>query len=295
MSDHLDFELVPEMLSAYLDGELSAPERAAVDARLAESAEWRAELDDVRAARDAVRRLPAREAAEGFWDSLLATVGADDDAAHDDAAHDAVLPAVSIESRRPRRRVTWIAAAAALVIGLVAVIAVPRRSDVAPNVTAVVAQHGAQGSDSGDPVSMLAPVGPSGRVPTMSLTRRPAFLAVCALAAVAMAWPIGAWGASSNDSADAREAAWLVARTATRVAVRLLRHRRGQVDCRRRHAPVAGRGPRRRRRDRDRGRRRRHRDRRRSPHLSARPARMDRRAGRAGRRRACPVPGTAGS
>ena len=47
---------------------------------------------------------------------LLATVGADDD-----AAHDAVPPAVSIESRRPRRRVTWIAAAAALVIGLVAV------------------------------------------------------------------------------------------------------------------------------------------------------------------------------
>jgi hypothetical protein len=43
---------------------------------------------------------------------------------------------------------------------VVAVIAVPRRSQVTPNVTAVVAQHGAQGSDAGDPISMLAPVGP---------------------------------------------------------------------------------------------------------------------------------------
>ena len=61
---------------------------------------------------------------------------------------------------RPRRRTTWLAAAAAIVIGLVAVIALPHRSEVSPNVTAVVAQHGAQGSDAGDPVSMLAPVGP---------------------------------------------------------------------------------------------------------------------------------------
>ncbi len=154
MNDHLDFELVPEMLSAYLDDELSAPERDAVEARLAESAEWRTELDDVRAARDAVRALPAREAPEGFWDSLLANVEADDDAAEEPA------PVMSIESRRPRRRVAWIAAAAAIVVGLVAVIAVPRRNEVTPNVTAVVASHGAQGSDAGDPVSMLAPVGP---------------------------------------------------------------------------------------------------------------------------------------
>ncbi len=53
------------------------------------------------------------------------------------------------------------AAAAAAVAGIiVAVIVVPQRSEVTPNVTAVVAQHGAQGSDAGDPISMLAPVGP---------------------------------------------------------------------------------------------------------------------------------------
>jgi anti-sigma factor RsiW len=161
MSEHREVELVPEMLSAYLDGELSAPERDAVEARLAESAEWRAELEDVRAAREAVRALPAREAPDGFWDSLLANVEAVavDDTPGEHA--DEPAPVVSIESRRPRRRVAaWIAAAAAIVVGLVAVIAVPHRSEVTPNVTAVVASHGAQGSDSGDPVSMLAPVGP---------------------------------------------------------------------------------------------------------------------------------------
>jgi hypothetical protein len=74
-----------------------------------------------------------------------------------------VTPAavVPLAERRSRRRVAWFAAAAAAVAGIVvAVIAVPQRSEVTPNVTAVVAQHGAQGSDAGDPISMLAPVGP---------------------------------------------------------------------------------------------------------------------------------------
>jgi anti-sigma factor RsiW len=148
-----EFELVPEMLSAYLDGELDAPEQAAVEARLAESPEWRRELSEVRAARDAVRALPTRDAPDGFWDSLMTLVA--DDETDDEHAH--VVP---LEPRRRRRRVAWLAAAAAIVVGVVAVVAVPRRSDVAPNVTAVVAQHGAQGSDSGDPISTLTPVGP---------------------------------------------------------------------------------------------------------------------------------------
>jgi hypothetical protein len=46
------------------------------------------------------------------------------------------------------------------VIAVVAVFAMPHKSEVSPNVAAVVAQHGAQGSDTGEPVSMLAPVGP---------------------------------------------------------------------------------------------------------------------------------------
>ena len=43
--------------------------------------------------------------------------------------------------------------------------------------------------------------------------RRPATVALCALAALTVAWPISAWSASGSDSADAREAARLVQRT----------------------------------------------------------------------------------
>ena len=151
-------ELAPEMLSAYLDDELTAAERAAVEARLEVSPEWRAELDDVRAARAAVRNLSMRDAPAGFWDSVLAHVEGDDDDGHElvDPA-----PVVPLAEYRPRRRVAWLAASAAAVVAVVvAVVAVPHRSEVTPNVTAVVAQHGAQGSDAGDPISMLAPVGP---------------------------------------------------------------------------------------------------------------------------------------
>ncbi len=156
MSTPPEFELVPEMLSAYLDDELTATERAAVEARLGASSEWRAELEDVRAARAAVRNLPLREAPPGFWDAVRTHVEANTD---DDAAP--LAPVVPLAERRSVRRVAWLAVAAAAVAGLVvAVIAVPQRSEVTPNVTAVVAQHGAQGSDTGDPISMLAPVGP---------------------------------------------------------------------------------------------------------------------------------------
>ena len=152
-------ELVPEMLSAYLDDELDASTRDAVEARLAESPEWRAELAEVRAAREAVRGLPNLQAPAGFWDRVLTTVGATDDASpqHTDAPPAAPTP---LHTRRAWRRAPWFAVAAAVVVGVVAIIAVPHRSSVTPDVTAVVAQHGAQGSDAGDPVTMLAPVGP---------------------------------------------------------------------------------------------------------------------------------------
>ncbi len=154
MSD--DFAFEPDMLSAYLDDELTVAERAAVDAQLEVSAEWRDELAEVRVARDALRGLPERDAPDGFWDAVHAHVVADVDT--DDADDDIVVPITA--ARSTRRHWGWVAASAAAVAAVVAVIVVPHRSEVSPNVAAVVAQHGAQGSDNGDPVSMLAPVGP---------------------------------------------------------------------------------------------------------------------------------------
>jgi negative regulator of sigma E activity len=157
-----DDALDPDMLSAYLDGELSEVERAAVEARLEVSASWRDELAEVRTARDALRGLPAREAPAGFWDAVHARVVADDDDRA--AAGDVVVPITAAPTAaakvHPRRRWAWVAASAAAGAAVVAIVVVPHRSEVAPNVAAVVAQHGAQGSDHGDPVSMLAPVGP---------------------------------------------------------------------------------------------------------------------------------------
>ncbi len=47
----------------------------------------------------------------------------------------------------------------------------------------------------------------------MTTSRRPATLAWLALAAVAVVWPISAWGASADDTPEARQAARLVERT----------------------------------------------------------------------------------
>jgi anti-sigma factor RsiW len=152
-ASRFDGTLDPDMLSAYLDGELTDAERAAVETRLQSSPEWREELAEVRAARDALRGLPERDAPAGFWDAVHAGVEADDEATDDDVV-------VSITGSHPRRRWAWVAASAAAVAAVVAIVVVPHRHEVSPNVAAVVAQHGAQGSDNGDPVSMLAPVGP---------------------------------------------------------------------------------------------------------------------------------------
>jgi anti-sigma factor RsiW len=154
VSGHED-ALDADVLSAYLDGELDPAERDAVESELASSAEWRAELAEVRAARDALRSLPEREPPPGFWDAVHANV-----VAEDDLGVDGDIVPIGTARSHPRRRWSWVAASVAAVAAVVAIVVVPHRREVSPNVTAVVAQHGAQGSDTGDPVSMLAPVGP---------------------------------------------------------------------------------------------------------------------------------------
>jgi anti-sigma factor RsiW len=55
-----------QLLSAYLDGALPEPERLAVEARLASSAELRRELDELRAVSRSVKELPKQPLPAGF-------------------------------------------------------------------------------------------------------------------------------------------------------------------------------------------------------------------------------------
>jgi anti-sigma factor RsiW len=146
-------------LSAYLDDELTPSERVDVERRLAESPALRAELDEVRVARDAMRGLPTREAPAGFWDDVITDVrDADVEAGHGDAE---AAPVGDLDARRRRlRRFAVFAGAAAAAAAVIAVVLIPGRTSVRPNVTAVATQHAASSSDLGDSISSLAPVGP---------------------------------------------------------------------------------------------------------------------------------------
>jgi anti-sigma factor RsiW len=139
-------EELNDFLSAYLDDELTAEERVDVEARLATSPTLRAELDEVRETRDAVRGLPVRDAPAGFWDDVTARVASDN--------------VVAIQSRRRRVPIGWVAGAAAVAAAVIAVVVLPGRTTVRPDPPAVAAQHGAASSDVGDSVSTLATVGP---------------------------------------------------------------------------------------------------------------------------------------
>jgi len=60
-----------ELLSAYLDDELTPLEQSQVEAHLASCASCRADLDDEREIRSAVRGLPAVDPPSGFYERIL--------------------------------------------------------------------------------------------------------------------------------------------------------------------------------------------------------------------------------
>jgi anti-sigma factor RsiW len=130
-----------DRLSAYLDGELDAAERDAVDGHLAASPEWRAELDEVKYARDALRGLPLHEAPTGFWEGVLSP---------------------ELTRARARRRSRWPRAAAAasgvaVAAVVVASLVMPSSSErVTPRVPALSDSHAVRTSVSDEPVSRLA-------------------------------------------------------------------------------------------------------------------------------------------
>ena len=130
------------LLSAYLDGELDTAARAAVDARLAESDAWRADLAAVRTARDAVRTLAPVEAPAGFWERVLAPENVVDLAA----------------ARRGRAWVSrWRAlAGAAAAAGVLGVVFVPRPEPVQPAFAKLTQSHAERASLGNDVVTNLA-------------------------------------------------------------------------------------------------------------------------------------------
>ena len=145
--------MAEDVLSAYLDGECTDAERAWVEQALETSAELRAALAEVRAARDAVRALGPRDAPAEFWARLLASPD------EPDAGRGLAGTATPIEAHR-RRPARWVAAmagaAAAAVIAAVAL--VPSERTVTPPVASFTNAHAVRASLQDDAVSSLAPV-----------------------------------------------------------------------------------------------------------------------------------------
>jgi len=113
-----------------------------------------------------LRAVAEQEAPEGFWDAVMAGVVAADDApvepggeaGVDDPPAQATVVSLDEKRRGPGRWIATAFAAAAAVA--LAVIIVPSRDTVKPDVATAVVQHGAQGSDLGDPIGTITPVGP---------------------------------------------------------------------------------------------------------------------------------------
>ena len=146
-----DAPMDEDLLSAYLDDELDAATRVAVEARLAESLEWRVVLDELTETRHALRALPTVEGAPEFWARVL---GGD------------VVVDLARERRARRAKIGWRAAiagvAAAAVIFALGVALVPGRERVKPAVATFADQHAARASLDNDAISQLASVGVPG-------------------------------------------------------------------------------------------------------------------------------------
>jgi negative regulator of sigma E activity len=152
------------VLSAYLDGECTDAERVALDARLADSADLRAVLAEVAAARDAVRGLPLRDAPPGFFERLLAeglpeapAAGPMETLAPDPGPAPAPVDLAARRARRTRRWTVVGGAAAAAMIAVVVV--VPRPASVTPPVATFTDAHAVRSSLQDDVVSSLVPLG----------------------------------------------------------------------------------------------------------------------------------------
>lgn len=111
-----------DLISAYLDGELNAVETTEIESHLADCGECASELDDVTAARSALRGLPMLD--PPVW------VGRVD-----------VVPIQSAKSRRAQGFTRWVAAAAASVILLAGVVVVSGEPAAVIDIDTMSTQH----------------------------------------------------------------------------------------------------------------------------------------------------------
>ena len=63
--------LPEDLLSGYVDGELTMEQRIAVEQEMARSEGWVAVLAEITEVRSRVRALPVPEAPQGFWEGAL--------------------------------------------------------------------------------------------------------------------------------------------------------------------------------------------------------------------------------
>jgi anti-sigma factor RsiW len=120
-----------DALSAYLDDELAPAARREAEAHLAGCAQCREELDEVAAARKAIRIMPVH------------------------SARRPILEVRPVPAAASRRRAAWaLVAAVAAAIALV----LPREPEVAPSLPSLADSHAARASISGDPLTQLAPI-----------------------------------------------------------------------------------------------------------------------------------------
>jgi hypothetical protein len=149
-----------DLLSAYVDGEVTDEQRVMVEARLAASSSLRALLAEIEAARVAVRSLPQRDAPPEFWARILDGTGLDATDLPDALVGDAPASVVALESRRASRLPRWVAiaggAAAAAVVAAVVLVPTPKQVD--PPVASFTDAHAVRNSLDSDAVSSLAPV-----------------------------------------------------------------------------------------------------------------------------------------
>jgi anti-sigma factor RsiW len=126
-------EFPDELLSGYLDGELSADEQALVEQRLATSDADRQLLDELRSLRGDLATLPGVNIDSGFADRVVQAALLQAAMAAADGA-----PSVVIAPRSTRQTRRWMVAAAVLAAAASLMVAIQPWQYSSPNVPAVV-------------------------------------------------------------------------------------------------------------------------------------------------------------